>query len=339
MKKIVSLVLALVLALSLVACGSGNTPNNSANPGVSDTPAPSVPVEDPAFGADLTAFYEKMMNAAVSAPSMMPLEGEYLDAFYPGLTAIETKQCVVAMPMMMGALAIEFAFVEVADAKDVAAMQAVLQGRIDSVINAETNYPSTLDIWQNHAEVVTIGNYVCLFATPDKDALIEAFRNGTDVPAWSQAEIIDDGNGDVEDIVDLAAFYDELYQKLFPVDENGEFTGPAAENIAEMPELLDTFYPGLSAIDTWQKYVLMPMISAVPYEVVLIEVMNSEDVEAVKAILQARIDSQTDPAAMNYPMITENWEMNSRIVVNGNYIMLVATEYVDAFVEAFNAQF
>ncbi len=386
-KRILSLILAGALCVGLLAGCSGKD-DNADKP--ADDPSVSQGVDtDPAVSVDLQAFYDKMMNAAVEPPMMMPLEGEMLEGFYPGLSAIDTKQAIVAMPAMTGQ-AIEFAFVEVANAADAKAGKDIFQARIDSVVNAEMNYPTTLEVWQTKSEIVEMGNFVCLFVHADKDVLVKAFREGTDVPAWCEPEIIDDeanyadegaegdtvigGSDAPTDIVvadpvesdtpviapaepsaepsvapsqepaastsmDLAATYEKWYAELNPLDENGDPTGPSTMDLAEMPEMLEGYYAGLSAIETKQMMVLMPMISAVPYEIALIEVANESDVESVKAIFQSRIDSQLDPMGMNYPMIVENWELNSRIVSNGNYIMLVASELCDTFVEKFNAQF
>ena len=65
--------------------------------------------------------------------------------------------------------------------------------------------------------------------------------------------------------------------------------------------------------------------------------------EAVKAIFQARIDYMTGadggmPGAW-YPGPTEMWLNSSRIVSNGNYVMLVVNESCDAIVNDFNALF
>lgn len=138
--------------------------------------------------------------------------------------------------------------------------------------------------------------------------------------------------------VDLEAFYWDLYDAMYPLDADGYPTGPSVENFAAVPEMLEAYYPGLADIETKQCLVYMPMMSGVPYELVLIEVADPSDVEAVKAILQTRIDTET-ANQMNYPMVIENWELNSRIVVNGSYIMMAVCENCDDYVEAFNAQF
>ena len=108
-------------------------------------------------------------------------------------------------------------------------------------------------------------------------------------------------------------------------------------------ETLDTFYAGLSAIATQQCLGQMAMISASGDEIALVEVENSGDVQAVKDIFQARIDYQvgdgTSPGGAWYPAPTEMWRNESRIVSNGNFVMLVAHTGADAVVEQFNALF
>jgi hypothetical protein len=131
--------------------------------------------------------------------------------------------------------------------------------------------------------------------------------------------------------VDLNAFYLSL------MDTYGE-NFPATMNLCEAVEMLDGFYPGLSAIDTKQMMIYQPMMGAVVCEIALVEVTNSADVDAVKEILQARIDTQVDGGAW-YPESIEGWKNNSRIVVNGNCVMMIAYSECDAVVEAFNGLF
>ena len=108
-------------------------------------------------------------------------------------------------------------------------------------------------------------------------------------------------------------------------------------------ESLDMFYAGLSGIATRQCLVQMAMISASGDEIALVEVENSADVQAVKDIFQARIDYQVgdenNPGGAWYPDTIEGWKNNSRIVSNGNYVMLVAVDGADSVVESFNALF
>ena len=75
----------------------------------------------------------------------------------------------------------------------------------------------------------------------------------------------------------------------------------------------------------------------------LVQVKDSADVDAVKAIFQARIDYMAGdgegPGGAWYPGPTEQWTNNSRVVSNGNYVMMVVHENCDAIVAQFNALF
>ena len=129
--------------------------------------------------------------------------------------------------------------------------------------------------------------------------------------------------------VDLNAFYESVAASQ---GENWPFM-----MLAE-GEMLDGFFPGLSAIATKQCYAYLPAMSAVAAEVVLVEVENASDVEEVKEILQARIDAQVAGGAW-YPETIEGWEKNSRIVTNGNCVMLAVYSDVETLVSGFNDLF
>jgi len=129
---------------------------------------------------------------------------------------------------------------------------------------------------------------------------------------------------------DLTAFYESL------VSEYGE-EFPANANVVEFGMLPDMF-PGLAEIETEQLLVFQPMMGAVVCEIGLVEVVNEADVAAVEEIFQNRIDFQVEGGAW-YPETIEGWEKNSRIVTNGNYVMMIAWNYCDEAVEAFNALF
>lgn len=133
--------------------------------------------------------------------------------------------------------------------------------------------------------------------------------------------------------VDLTAFYETV--------ASGDNV-PALMQVEG--ETLDVLYPGLSAIKTNQCGVYTAMISSAVGEIALVEVQNASDVQAVKDILQARVDYQVgddqNPGGAWYPASVEGWRDGSRIVSNGNYIMLVAlSEGADAVVDGFNALF
>ena len=108
-------------------------------------------------------------------------------------------------------------------------------------------------------------------------------------------------------------------------------------------EALEAYYPGLSALSPKQCVVQMAMISASGVEIALVEAASSADVETIKGIFQSRIDYQVgdgeSPGGAWYPEPTEMWKNSSRIVSNGNYVMLVAFENADGVVDSFNALF
>ena len=127
--------------------------------------------------------------------------------------------------------------------------------------------------------------------------------------------------------VDLKAFYDAtIASHTFQMLQ--EFTG----------EVLETYYPGMGDIDTKQCLVMGTMMSMNNGEFCLVEVTNSADVETVKGIFQSRIDYMVEGGAW-YPGPTELWTNSSRVVSNGNYVMMVVHEDCDAIVDEFNALF
>ena len=132
-----------------------------------ETPAPEVkPEEKPEVpapvGVDLEAFYQTIFTDPDNAPMMEAFPAEGLDAFYPGLTGIQTNQRVAYMASI-SAVPCEIVMVECANAADVAAVKAILQARIDAQVNNQYNYPMVIEAWEKEAKVVTNGNFVALF--------------------------------------------------------------------------------------------------------------------------------------------------------------------------------
>lgn len=143
MKKILSLGLALALTLTVLAGCSNKGGQTAAN-------------------VDLAQFYETIFTDPADAPAMMPLEGEMLEGFYPGLAEVELKQQVAYMPMIT-AVACEITMVECANAADVEKVKEIFQARIDAQVGDHFNYPAVIEAWEKEAKVVENGNYVALF--------------------------------------------------------------------------------------------------------------------------------------------------------------------------------
>ena len=128
--------------------------------------------------------------------------------------------------------------------------------------------------------------------------------------------------------VDLQAFFDTI---------NTAYEMPFM--MAVDSSLLDSTYAGLTGIATEQLVVYQCGMNPSPAgDVALVQVTNSADVDAVKAIFQARVDYMVESGAW-YPEPTAMWQNNSRIVSNGSYVMLVVNQNCDAIVSDFNALF
>lgn len=198
MKKKLAALLALTLALSLTACGGKDAPPQNVSPdapGVSapedgGAAAPGAPENKPpeadaeAKEVDLTAFYNTLREDSVW-PELMNLadsedEKEMLEASYPGLTEIPTKQCGVYIAAI-SSVAAELALVEAANAEDVPALEDIFQARIDYQVGDDTNpggawYPETIENWKNNARIASNGSYVMLVVHENADSVVEAFN-------------------------------------------------------------------------------------------------------------------------------------------------------------------
>ena len=144
-------------------------------------PAEEKPADSQSKPAvDLTAFYESVM-AAGERPAMMQAEGEVLDAFYPGLSEIQTNQCGVYTAMISAAVG-EIALVEVENAADVQAVKDIFQARIDYQVGDEENpggawYPATIEGWKNGSRIVSNGNYIMLVAFSENvENVVDSFN-------------------------------------------------------------------------------------------------------------------------------------------------------------------
>lgn len=161
LKKIVTLAMAAVLAVSMVACG-----NTASKP--TATPEP----------VDLSAFGEKYVTAE-QMPSLLDtnedIGKQIQEESYPGLTDIETEQCLLYVSMM-GIKNSELALVQVKNGEDVSKVQKLFQAHMDDMINGGAFYPSDVENWTNYSEVVTNGNYVMLVVSTEKDAIVEEFN-------------------------------------------------------------------------------------------------------------------------------------------------------------------
>ena len=214
-KRLFTLALALVLALSLAACGGrsdapadDSTPPQTEAPEVPETPegetptapAPEAPEDQepevPAPGdgentapeggeaqIDLTGFYNTLREEN-TWPELMDLAdesmAELLESYYPGLSEIPAKQRGVYIAAIAAAVG-EIALVEVEDAGDVQAVKDIFQARIDYQVGDDSNpggawYPETIEGWKTKSHIVSSGNYVMLAVGDSAAAAVERFE-------------------------------------------------------------------------------------------------------------------------------------------------------------------
>ena len=127
--------------------------------------------------------------------------------------------------------------------------------------------------------------------------------------------------------VDLAGFYTSITEK---------YETPMAEALPD--DVLPTFYPGLENIALKQQALYTPMMSAVAWEISMVEVENADDASAVADIFQARIDMQAAGGAW-YPETVEGWVNNSRLATKDNYGLMIVSPDCDSIVADFEALF
>ena len=88
------------------------------------------------------------------------------------------------------------------------------------------------------------------------------------------------------------------------------------------PALIDSFYPGLEKIELVQSVFYMPPIATYPCEIVLAEVKQTEQVQAVVDIFQARI--ALGAADTTYPESAAGWQTYAQVQQSGNFVCMIA---------------
>ena len=198
MKKLISAILALTMMFALVACGGNNNNAGNNDAGNNQTNGDTNVNENNDVNTnegenntqefvapDLNQYFESFMLSLGedNAPFMMPADPDTLEAFYPGLNNIATKQSVVQLAAM-SAVAFEFALIECENEADVEAVKAILEARKAYQVEGGAWYPETVAAWEN-AEIIVQGNVVALILAGEQTADAVAAFNGMFASAWN----------------------------------------------------------------------------------------------------------------------------------------------------------
>ena len=102
--------------------------------------------------------------------------------------------------------------------------------------------------------------------------------------------------------------------------------------------MLDTYYPGLSRLNTKQLIAVAPMMSAVVNEMVFLEAESEAEAMEAESILQRRLEDQINGGAW-YPESIAAWE-KGEVIREGTFVALIASnERQEEVAERFRALF
>lgn len=114
--------------------------------------------------------------------------------------------------------------------------------------------------------------------------------------------------------VDLQA---EAAEAVAVITEKGEVLFPE-----ENPEVIESLYPGLTAVETKQLVVYLPPVVGFPCEIVMVETAAEDDAEQVCVILQDRIDNAANDTT--YPENAEGWKNRAEVWRSGPFVVMTA---------------
>lgn len=147
MKKMMCLMLAVLLALGMTACGG----------------------KEQAKSADLNALYETI---APNLPQMLPMDETTMMNFL-GIDAADCTQAAVAI-CAEGLRADEVWLIEAKDADAFARIKTLAEARLKAKAEETVSYNPEQYAVVEKAQLLTEGNYLFLLVSPDVDTLAAA---------------------------------------------------------------------------------------------------------------------------------------------------------------------
>lgn len=131
---------------------------------------PSQPASGTAETPSLSDFFTTLQGQYEGLGSMMAMEGELLENYYPGLSGIAAVEEIYLQETMITVANVAVGLVKLSDgatSDDVAAVQNILQARIDTQANGGAWYPASCETWENGV-ITSTSNVVGMFVYPDE---------------------------------------------------------------------------------------------------------------------------------------------------------------------------
>ena len=325
-RRVFAALLAGATILSLAACGGGNGGGSASS--------------DPGSGSDVSAIAP---GGSSSQPDASDPDGSQPDASVPdsgsaggsASSAEGLQPSDGSQPDSKLTLTLNKTDVTLKKAGSTFRLRYTAQPDTDGIPSFTSDKPeiATVDESGNVTAVAPGQATITVEYDGAKAACIVRCRWDEQSDSSSSSGSSSGSSGSSASKVDLASFYSTItgkYQFSFMTE---------ADDVA-----LTNFFAGLSDLSLSQQVIYLCGMSPAPNgDFVLVQVKDSKDVDKVKSILQARIDYMVGdgngPGGAWYPGPTEMWENQSRIAVNGDYVMLIAHENCDDIVKEFNALF
>ena len=178
--SLAALMLALVLMLSLAACGDKTEDGGQ----TADQPATTEPADngdaaqtngDATGSVDLAALRDQLI-ADCGYTDTLPIETAGLETAY-GITADQVTSSASFNATVGTAFPDEIVMVEAVDASAAQDVAAKLTNRLTAIADQAASYDPDSEALAKKCEVVTSGNYVGLFFSSHYDEMVSAFQN------------------------------------------------------------------------------------------------------------------------------------------------------------------
>lgn len=147
-------------------------------------PADGAKPAPPADTPSLADFFATLQSSYEGLGAMMVIEGEVLDAYYPGLGDIAAVEEMLIQETMMSMSNVAVGLVKLSDEAtldDILAVQAIFQGRITTQAEGGAWYPLSCETWEQGV-ITSVSGHVGMFVYPDgaqsmADLFTETFSN------------------------------------------------------------------------------------------------------------------------------------------------------------------